>query len=312
MASLERDWTSCCRIDRRRFSTDPDRQFRNGLPSGLIGYFGGAASLSAHQNLRLPEARRDHSPGQAFCGQFPLSRGSIRSSNQAEAYRPDCARSQERLLAICRRRPTDDAFFDSTGKSILAPAMFSASFGQNWTGDRGTPQRRRRSIRGLSGPSAGCQQTRYLSWARRFAASLTSANFGLQNADIALAPALDSSGNPIPVTDPGVAIIAVSSDRDLYSMRGPSRCHRRDYQHFQEALECRALKERYEFPLLKNGEAVEQVGFDQVRRDESLEIEARRERATDEAYPGDCIGLALSGSGIRSENLTQTSESSKD
>lgn len=105
-------------------------------------------------------------------------------------------------------------FYDENHNLIPAPAMVSATFGQNDLVSGG-------KLRGVVGRFEGFYPYRIKSpgvtifFFGRANLKLGHAN---ERQPIALQPATDNSGNPIPISNPQVAIVGEPSRRDLYTI----------------------------------------------------------------------------------------------
>lgn len=182
---------------------------------GLIGYFGGAASLNAPPEEAQVYTKPDPTTpqGQAFNALFPVSQYPILTNAKYVGLTAPDHKSFYWQYAAGFRMTT--RFFDSSGTLLPAPAMFSASFGQN---ELVTGGRRRGVVAVIEGflPLSLSKNADWIYLFGRVDLHLGRANLG--TTPLALQPAVDSSGNAIPVTNPGVGIIAVPSNRDLYSI----------------------------------------------------------------------------------------------
>ena len=189
---------------------------------GVVAYFGGLADLNPpEQRVAVLEIPPPATPQRfAFDTVFPSKQYPILSVSGTKYIgltTPDHNSFYWQYAAGFR---LTTRYFDPDGTLLSAPAMFSATFGQNELVTGG----HRRGIVGTFegfyplplGPRGKNASLFYLFG--RADLRLGRANVGRATA-VPLAPALDAATNsPVSATNPGVAVIAIPSNRDLYSI----------------------------------------------------------------------------------------------
>ncbi len=187
---------------------------------GWIAYFGGLADLNAlseHiQVFSIPAAGTPQR--QAFDNVFPTKTYPVLGAPEIRYVGltgPDHPGFYWQYAAGFR---LTTRYFDPDGTMLAAPALFSATFGQNELVTGGA----RRGVVGVFegfyplplGPRGKNANLFYLFG--RADIRLNRANLG--TTPLVLSPALDSKNNAIRPDNPMVAIIALPSNRDLYSI----------------------------------------------------------------------------------------------
>ncbi|MBV8846933.1 MAG: hypothetical protein JO307_29340 [Bryobacterales bacterium] len=187
---------------------------------GMVAYFGGLANLNAPGErvnvYNLPDPQTPQ--GQAFANALPASKYPILSAPNVKYIgltAPDHQRFYWQYAAGFR---LTTRFFDRDGTMMAAPAMFAATFGQNELVTGG----QRRGVVGTfegfyplpMGPRGKNANLIYL-FGR---ADLRLGGPSIGGTPLILDPALDANKNAISSSNPNVAIIAVPSNRDLYSI----------------------------------------------------------------------------------------------
>lgn len=186
---------------------------------GAIAYFGGLANLDPPSNrvdvYQIPAAGTPQRA--AFDGVFPAAKYPILSLPTAQylgVTTPDHGSFYWQYAAGFR---LTTRLFDTDGTEWAAPAIFSFAMGQN---ELVTGGHRRGLVGTFEGfyplPLTHGKSSGLLYLFGRADLHLGRANVG--TTPLVLNPALDSQGNPVPPTNANVAIIAMPSNRDLYSI----------------------------------------------------------------------------------------------
>ena len=190
---------------------------------GAFFYFGGQGSLS--NPVKIAQVFDIPAPGTpqraAFDRAFPVSRYpdlALPATTHVGLTPPDRERAFWQYGAGFR---LTTRFFDPDRSLIPAPAMVSASFGQN---ELVTGGKRRGIVGTFEGfyPLPLGIRTKEVATIYLFGrANLKFGRAALLETPLALAPAINGSGSqatPVPITDPSVAVIAFASNRDLYAI----------------------------------------------------------------------------------------------
>ena len=186
---------------------------------GAMAYFGGLANLDAtSQHVDVFQIPEPGTPQRAaFDGVFPGDKYPILKlpgSRYLGVTVPDHSSFYWQYAAGFRLMTR---FFDPDGTEWNSPAMFSFSVGQNELVTGGY----RRGVVGTFEGFYPLPLTRGRNAGLLYLFGRADLRFGranVGNTPLALSPALDSQGNPVPANNPNVAIIAVPSNRDLYSV----------------------------------------------------------------------------------------------